>query len=155
MRAWDQTLAANVHRGLMKRRCVCCISTCFSTSADVLTVTVFLCPSSQPEGATSEEEAIHLSEEGLPGSDSGSGVSGVKPGVDSSGSTGPLQPREQNYYQGKILLHKIKWKPEDITGSCSCLYHEVSSSAVTTNKLLLSANCFPTGPCIFSYGVKL
>lgn len=69
---------------------------------DILIVSVSFPLSSQPEGATSEEEAVHFSEEGLPGSGSGSRVIRVNPGVNSSGSTGPLQPREQNYYQGKI-----------------------------------------------------
>jgi len=62
----------------------------------------FLSLSSQPEGATSEEEAFHLSEEGLPGSGSGSGLVRVKPEFSSCGSTGLLQPREQNYDQGEI-----------------------------------------------------
>lgn len=46
--------------------------------------------SSQPEGATSEEKAVLLSEERLPESGSGSGVIRVKPGFNSSDSTGTL-----------------------------------------------------------------
>lgn len=54
-------------------------------------VIVVVSLSTQPEGATSEEEVVHLPEEGLAGSR-----------VDRSGSTGTLQPREQDYYQGKM-----------------------------------------------------
>lgn len=63
-------------------------------------VTIPLCLSSQPEGTTSEEEAVHLSEEGIPGSGSGSRVVGINPRVNGSGSIRPLQPRDQNYFQG-------------------------------------------------------
>lgn len=63
-------------------------------------VTVSLCLSSQPEGATPEEEAVHLSEEGVPESGSGSRVVGINPGVNGRGSVRPLHPREQNYDQG-------------------------------------------------------
>lgn len=61
-----------------------------STFIDCIVLCFFfplLSLSSQPEGATSEEEAIHLSEEGLPGSGSGSRVIRVKPGVLSSDGT--------------------------------------------------------------------
>ena len=80
----------------------------------------FLSLSSQPEGATSEKEAIHLSEEGLPGSRSGSRVIGVNPGVNSSGSTWPLQPREQNYNQGKMWSNELSDKTK--TKKCSKSY---------------------------------
>lgn len=63
-------------------------------------VTISFCLSSQPEGATSEEEAVHLSEEGIPGSGSGSRVVGINPRVNGRGSIRPLQPRDQNYFQG-------------------------------------------------------
>lgn len=63
-------------------------------------VAISLCLSSQPEGATPEEEAVHLSEEGIPGSGSGSRVVGINPRVNGRGSVRPLHPREQNYYQG-------------------------------------------------------
>lgn len=64
---------------------------------DILIAVVSFPLSSQLKGATSEEEAIHLSEKGLPESGSGSRVIVVKPGVKRTGSTGPLQPRDQNY----------------------------------------------------------
>lgn len=91
-----------------------------------LTVTVFplLRPSSQPEGTTSEEEAVHLSEEGLPGSHSGSGVVGVNPGVGGVGNAGPLQSREQSERQGKIRVYG-----EDYIITTGL---NVSSSATTT-----------------------
>lgn len=81
-------------------------------------------PSSQPEGATSEEEAVHLSKEGLPGSHSGSGVVGLNPGVGSVGNAGPLQSREQSERQGKIRVYA-----EDYIITTGL---NVSSSATTT-----------------------
>lgn len=85
-------------------------------------------PSSQPEGATSEEEAVHLSEEGLPGSHSGSGVGGVNPGVGGVCNAGPLQSREQSERQGKIRVYA-----EDYIITTGL---NVSSSATTTQPQL-------------------
>lgn len=71
-------------------------------------VPVSLCFSSQPEGATPEEEAVHLSEEGIPGSGSGSRVVGINPRLNGRGSVRALHPREQNYHQGMTPFSQVQ-----------------------------------------------
>lgn len=90
-------------------------------------VTVSLCFSSQPKGATPEEEAVHLTEEGIPGSGSGSRVVGINPRLNGRGSVRPLHPREQNNHQGM--------EPFTVKSSLSSLVLEFS----------LKLACLPCG----------